>query len=74
MTTKRDRENILYTAELRGEKRGMAKGLVEGMEKGISDGQEIEKRRIATEMKKLGLADPVICQATDLSLEEVRAL
>ena len=66
MTTKRDRENILYTAELRGEKRGM--------EKGISDGQEKEKRRIAAEMKKLGLADPVICQATDLSLEEVRAL
>ena len=44
MTTKRDWENILYTAELLGTERGLAKGIakgiVEGIEKGMAEGME----------------------------------
>jgi SOS response regulatory protein OraA/RecX len=55
MTTKRDWENILYTAELRGEKRG----------------REEERQRIASELLSLGVPDRIIQEALEMSLEDL---
>ena len=50
MTTKRDWENILYTAELRGEEKGYKAGEVKGMEDGIKKGERTALIRVAKKM------------------------
>lgn len=70
MVTEIDKRAHLEYARVQGHE----EGLREGHREGQIAGQEKEKRRIAAEMKKLGLPDPIICQATSLSPEEVRAL
>ena len=50
MTTRRDWENILYTAELRGEEKGYKAGEVKGMEDGIKKGERTALIRVAKKM------------------------
>jgi flagellar biosynthesis/type III secretory pathway protein FliH len=58
MTTKMDRENILYTAELRGrekgEKIGMEIGLEKGLEKGMEKGKHEALVQVAKRLLELG--------------------
>ena len=62
MTTKWDRENILYTKWLDGKEEGHQEGLAEG------------HRETAANLKKLGVSPDIIAEATGLSLEEIEAL
>lgn len=62
MTTKWDRENILYTKWL------------DGKEEGLKEGREEERRWSASQFKKLGVSPDIIAEATGLSLEEIEAL
>jgi len=55
MTTKRDWENILYTAELRGEEKGYKAGEVKGMEDGIKKGERTALIRVAKKMVVSGV-------------------
>ena len=62
MTTKMDRENILYTAELRGKEKGekigmeigLEKGLEKGMEKGMEKGKHEALVQVAKRLLELG--------------------
>ena len=74
MTTKWDRENILYTKWLDGKEEGHQEGLAEGREEGLAEGQEKERRRSAAQFKKLGVSPDIIAEVTGLSLEEIEAL
>ncbi|MBR5034946.1 MAG: PD-(D/E)XK nuclease family transposase [Bacteroidales bacterium] len=65
MTTKMDRENILYTKWLDGKEEGLAEGRAE---------MEEERRRSAAQFKRLGVSPTIISEATGLSLEEIEAL
>ena len=67
MTTKMDRENILYTAEHRGEKRGMKLGMEQGMEKGAKKAAVT----IANRLREQGVPEEIISQATNLTLNEI---
>ena len=62
MTTKMDRENILYTKYIRG------------VETGREEGREEGKLEIARNLKALGVDIDTIMKATGLSGEEVQAL
>ena len=62
MTTKWDRENILYTKWLDGKEAGLAEGRAE------------EKITTARNFKSLGVDTETIMKATGLSKEEVEAL
>ena len=53
---------------------GKAEGLAEGEAKGRVEGKAEEKASIAKKMLDLGLAIPIIQQATGLTEEEIRAL
>ena len=59
MTTKMDRENILYTAEHRGEKRGMKLGAKKAAV------------TIANRLREQGVPEEIISQATNLTLNEI---
>ena len=77
MTTKWDRENILYTKWLDGKEEGHQEGLAEGREEGLAEGlaeMDKERRRSAAQFKKLGVSPDIIAEATGLSLEEIEAL
>jgi len=70
MTTKKDWENILYTAEIRGEKKGMERGMKKGMEKGMEKGRQaliLTARRLVNQM---GLSVEQASEATGLSPTE----
>lgn len=66
MTTEMDRQNILYTRELRGYERGHREGREEGREE--------ERAKNAKSLKQLGVPVETIAQATGLSEEEIAAL
>ena len=74
MTTKWDRENILYTKWLDGKEEGLAEGRAEGREEGREEGRAEEKRDTARNLKALGVDTETIMKATGLSKEEVEAL
>ena len=62
MTTKRDYENILYTAEQRGLQAGLAQGRAEGREEG--------REELTRYLKELGVPTEIIDKATALSKKE----
>lgn len=74
MTTKWDRENILYTKWLDGKNEGLAEGRAEGREEGREEGRAEGKQEAATKLKKLGVLVETIAEATGLSIEEIEAL
>jgi len=86
MTTKWDRENILYTKWLDGKNEGLAEGreeglaegreegLAEGREEGREEGQLEERRRSAAQYKQRGVSPEIIADVTGLSVEEIEAL
>jgi predicted transposase/invertase (TIGR01784 family) len=65
----------LYTAELKGEKRGLEKGLGKGeaigLEKGEAIGLEKEKEQAVTRGYKKGYSIDVIAEFTDLSPDQI---
>lgn len=66
MTTEMDRQNILYTRELRGYERGHREGREEGREE--------ERAKNAENLKRLGVPIATIAKATELSEEEIAKL
>lgn len=57
-----------------GMEKGMEKGLAEGLARGEAKGKAEEKKSTAKKLKGLGVDVSIICQATGLSEEEIRAL
>ena len=90
MTTKWDRENILYTKWLDGKNEGLAEGreeglaegreegLAEGREEGLAEGREEGRTEMQREtvrnLKAIGASIETIMAATQLSKEEIEAL
>ena len=64
----REREREKALAE------GMEKGLAEGMEKGLAEGRAEEKKEIARNMLKCGIAVEFIATTTGLSTDEIAKL
>ncbi len=62
----------------RGEKSGFSKGEQSGMKLGLAEGEKLgaaqEKREIANEMLREGMAKELIAKITGLSVQEIEAL
>ena len=79
MTTAMDRENILYSAEHRGELRGEQRGIKIGEQRGIKIGEQqgIKKGEVQTVlrfMEKFGITPEQAAECTGLSVSELRSL
>ena len=70
MTTKRDYENILYTAEQRGLQAGLAQGRAEGEKVGVEKGRAEGRAELTRYLKELGVPTEIIDKATALSKKE----
>jgi predicted transposase/invertase (TIGR01784 family) len=70
----RDLNNVIETAESKGEKRGEAKGEARGIVKGKLQGKQEEKLEIARTMLAKGLEIDFIAEITQLSKEEIEKL
>jgi predicted transposase/invertase (TIGR01784 family) len=72
------REEGIHAGMTKGIQEGMAKGIQEGMAKGIQEGMakgiQEEKRKVAGNLKRLGLPVEQIAKATGLSVEELGQL
>ena len=55
-------------------RKGKEEGMREGLQEGLSKGHQEERQSIARRLLSMGLSTAEICEATDLSAEEVRAL
>ena len=83
MTTAMDRENILYSAEHRGELRGEQRGIKIGEQRGIKIGEQrgvqkgIKKGEEQTTlrfMETFGITPEQAAECTGLSVSELRSL
>ena len=78
MITERDWENIKQTARREGREEGLEegleRGLAEGRATGITEGQEQARRKVAKNLKTLGVSLTDIAKATGLTPEEIQAL
>jgi predicted transposase/invertase (TIGR01784 family) len=70
----RDLNNVIETAEAKGEKRGKAEGKAEGLVEGEEKGRFKEKKMMATSMLAEGLTTELIMKVTQLSPEEIEQL
>jgi len=74
MTTKWDRENILYTKWLDGKNEDLAEGREEGLAEGREEGRTEMQRETVRNLKAIGASIETIMAATQLSKEEIEAL
>ena len=70
----RDYAAIMSAAEREAKEYGLAQGLKKGMEKGMEKGRTEANRQTALRLLAMGLAPQQIAEATQLSLDEVKAL
>jgi len=70
----RDLNNVIETAEAKGEKRGKAEGKAEGLVEGEEKGRFEEKKMIVKSMLAEGLTTELIMKVTQLSPEEIEQL
>ncbi len=70
----RDIKNGIDTAKKEGLEQGRKEGLEEGLKKGVDKGRKEGIINTAKNMKRLGIADEVIIQATGLTKEEIERL
>lgn len=59
---------------LKGLERGIEQGIEQGLEEGKKEGQLLARLEVAEKLLQLGLEPEAIAKATELTLEEIRAL
>ncbi|MGV3526288.1 MAG: Rpn family recombination-promoting nuclease/putative transposase [Candidatus Sericytochromatia bacterium] len=70
----RDMINVVDTARLEGEAKGLAEGLEKGRAEGLTEGELKAKREMARQLKQDGLPSQSISKYTGLSMEEIEQL
>lgn len=70
----RDMINVVDTARMEGEAKGLAEGIEKGRAEGLSEGELKAKREMARQLKQDGLPSQSINKYTGLSIEEIEQL
>lgn len=70
----RDMINVVDTARMEGEAKGLAEGIEKGRAEGLTEGELKAKREMSRQLKQDGLPSQSISKYTGLSIEEIEQL